>query len=98
MWRIVCVGPGPLDHVRRVVDRGPLHPDRARANQIADFLRATGLYESVKVVGSTVKAAAVASADPDFSFNPADGPGAASAGKSLDDLSSALDEEPAQAS
>ena len=59
MWRIVCIGPGPLDRERRIVDRGPLHADRQRALSFAEFLRATGLYESVKVVGSTVARAAI---------------------------------------
>lgn len=55
MWRVVCVGPGPQDRIRRVVDRGPLHPDQARTHALAQQLRATGLYEFVRVEGSSVK-------------------------------------------
>ncbi len=61
MWRVVCIGPSPLDQVRRVVDKGPLHPDHGRVNVIATQLRATGLYESVTVEGSAVKSAVLAS-------------------------------------
>ena len=71
MWRVVCVGPGSSGRVRRVRDKGPLHPDRSRALSIADFLRSTGLYESVKVEGSTMTATAVAA--PDLSARPGDG-------------------------
>lgn len=56
MWRIVCVGPSPNDRVRRVTDRGPLHTSKQRAHSIAAYLRSTGLYESVKVVGTSVTA------------------------------------------
>jgi hypothetical protein len=83
-----------LDRVRRVHDRGPLHFDKARANSIATFLRSTGLYESVKVEGSTVNAGSLAAP----SFKPSDAPGNTvlpTAEKSLDDLSSLLDESPA---
>ena len=51
------MGPSPLDRVRRVEDRGPLHVDHERAVAIAAFLRATGLYEVVTVVGTSVKTA-----------------------------------------
>jgi len=88
----VCIGPGPLDCVRRIEDRGPLHPDRRRANAIAAFLRSTGLYESVTVVGSTVKAAMVGS--PDTATNPRDVPAQASEAQALDDLAALLDESP----
>jgi len=64
MWRIVCIGPGPQDSMRRVVDRGPLHNDRERVQAMAAFLRSTGLYESVKVVGSSVAAASVTPRQP----------------------------------
>ena len=63
MWRVVCVGPSPLDKVRRVIDRGPLHSDKDRSSAIAAFLRATGLYESVSVVAANVDGAAVAAPD-----------------------------------
>ncbi len=49
MWRVVCVGPSPRDRIRRVVDRGPLHQQKSRAEAYAGFLRATGLYETVTV-------------------------------------------------
>jgi hypothetical protein len=49
MWRIVCVGPGPQGTPRRVVDRGPLLPDETRANALAAWLSATGLYERVRI-------------------------------------------------
>lgn len=52
MWRVVCVGPGPLDKERRVVDRGPLLVDKRRALAIKDWLVATRLYESVEVEAS----------------------------------------------
>ena len=55
MWQIVCIGPGPLGRVRRVVDRGPLHADKSRAQWIARYLRETGLYESVTVVSGAMK-------------------------------------------
>lgn len=62
MWQVVCVGPGPEDKVRRVVDRGPLHPDKTRADSIAEWLKKTGLYETVTVVasGAILNAASVA--------------------------------------
>jgi hypothetical protein len=65
-----------MDRVRRVVDRGPLLTDEKRAISIAGFLWATGLYESVKIEGSSVKAAAVAAPNP----------------SSVDELSSLIDE------
>jgi hypothetical protein len=49
MWRVVCVGPGPMDRQRRVVDRGPLHSHKARAEAFANYLRDTGMYESVEL-------------------------------------------------
>lgn len=49
MWRVVCMGPGPQANVRRVVDRGPLLPEEARARHWAAFLAATGFYERVTV-------------------------------------------------
>lgn len=49
MFRVVCVGPGPRERPRRVIDRGPLHHEERRAIAAADWLRATGLYESVTV-------------------------------------------------
>jgi hypothetical protein len=58
MWRVVCVGPTPEDRVRRVTDRGPLHTEKARAESFATFLRATGLYESVRVEAGSVATAA----------------------------------------
>jgi hypothetical protein len=58
MWRVVCAGPGVNDSPRRVVDHGPLHMDRARAQAIADWLASTGLYESIKVVSSSLGGAA----------------------------------------
>lgn len=54
LWRVVCTGPGPSGRQRRRVDRGPLHPERDRAERFAAFLRATGLYESVEVVSTTL--------------------------------------------
>lgn len=91
MWRVVCIGPGPLDRVRRVIDRGPLHADKAKVTSMANLLRSTGLYESVKVEGSSVKAAAVAAPDP---FDVAsETPFAAPKEKSLDDLSALIDEQ-----
>ncbi len=93
MWRIVCVGPSPMDRVRRIEDRGPLHPDQGRAHSIAEFLRATGLYESVTVVGSSVKAAAIASLD----MSSVEATETKKSEQSLDDLSAALDEPAAEA-
>ena len=49
MWRVICLGPGPLDQPRRILDRGPLLDSEARAEAIARRLRATGLYERVEV-------------------------------------------------
>jgi hypothetical protein len=97
MWRVVCVGPGPMDRVRRVHDRGPLHHDKGRAHSFAEFLRSTGLYESVKVEESTLKAAAVATSPnpPPNARDASDGGASPKAEKSLDDLSSLLDESPA---
>ena len=76
MWQVVCVGPSPMDRIRRVVDKGPLLPDLRRANSIAGFLRSTGLYESVKVEGSSARlATAAAPGGADQSFKPSgDGP------------------------
>ena len=51
MWRVVSVGPGPQEALRRVTDKGPWQEDEARANGIAAWLRSTGLYESVLVEG-----------------------------------------------
>ena len=50
MWRVICLGPGPQDRPRRVADRGPLLDSEARAQSLAQQLRATGLYERVKVL------------------------------------------------
>jgi hypothetical protein len=58
MWRVVCIGPGPSNRPRRVVDKGPLHPDKQRAIAIANFLRSTGLYESVKIEKPTARSTA----------------------------------------
>jgi hypothetical protein len=41
-----------MDRQRRVVDRGPLHSQKGRAESFANYLRDTGLYESVEVVSS----------------------------------------------
>ncbi|CAN5921038.1 hypothetical protein BH11PSE8_BH11PSE8_43490 [soil metagenome] len=49
MWRVVCVGPGPFDKERRVVDKGPLLVDERHALAIRQWLAGTGLYESVTV-------------------------------------------------
>jgi hypothetical protein len=72
-----------MDRIRRVVDRGPLLIDERRAISIARYLRATGLYESVKIEGSSVKAAEVAV--PNLSFNKGEA-GRADDEKSLDKL------------
>jgi hypothetical protein len=53
MWRVVCLGPGPHDAPRRNLDRGPLVASEARARAIADWLRATRLYERVDVERAT---------------------------------------------
>jgi len=45
-----------MDTQRRVVDRGPMHPQKARAESFANYLRATGLYESVELVSSEARA------------------------------------------
>lgn len=57
MWRVVCLGPGPHDAPRRVVDRGPLVASEAQAQAIATWLRGTRLYERVVVERATVAAA-----------------------------------------
>jgi hypothetical protein len=81
-----------MDRVRRVIDRGPLQPDKGRAHSIADYLRSTGLYESVTVEISSVKVDSSAAPDgPDLSFKMGDGE-VAPAEKSLDELSSMIDE------
>jgi hypothetical protein len=83
--------------VRRIHDRGPLHHDKGRANAFAEFLRSTGLYESVKVEESTLKAAA-AGTSPDLppkARAALDETASPKAERSLDDLSSLLDESPA---
>ena len=96
MWRVVCVGPGPLDRVRRVQDRGPFHDDKGRAHSFAEFLRSTGLYESVKVEESTSKPAAAAvstNLPPKAPDQPVEAAPPA-ADRSVADLSSLLDESP----
>ncbi len=45
-----------MDRIRRVVDRGPLHPDKDRVSFFATQMRSTGLYEYVAVEQSSVKA------------------------------------------
>lgn len=52
MWRVICIGPGPNDTPRRVVDRGPLITNEEAARRIAARLASTGLYESVRIVRS----------------------------------------------
>lgn len=49
VWRVVCIGPGPGDVVRRVTDRGPILTSKEQADAIAAWLRSTGLYEIVHV-------------------------------------------------
>lgn len=37
---------------KRIVSKGPLHPDERHANQWADYLRQVGGYHEVRVEGS----------------------------------------------
>lgn len=57
MWRVVCLGPGPNDTPRRILDRGPLVASEAQAQAIAVWLRATRLYERVDVERATFASA-----------------------------------------
>lgn len=92
MWQVVCIGPGPLDRQRRIADRGPLHPNKDTATAFATYLRGTGLYESVKVVGTKVSDAALTSdATAGFAVDPEDLPVAPAVPASLDDLSNAFE-------
>jgi len=88
MWRVVCIGPGPMDRQRRVVDRGPLHAHKARTEAFANYLRKTGPYESVELVSSespTGDAIAVKS------HEHAPPPNPAAANPTLDELSKLFD-------
>lgn len=89
MWRVVCVGPGPRDRVRRLVDRGPLLTDELRAISIANYLRSTGFYESVKVEVSSAGAALIGAPDMSFQMGEED---AHPREKSVDDLSALIEE------
>jgi len=89
MWRVVCVGPGPRDRVRRLVDRGPLLTDELRAISIANYLRSTGFYESVKVEVSSASAAVIGTPDMSFQMGEED---AHAREKSVDELSSLIEE------
>ena len=89
MWRVVCVGPGPMDRIRRVCDRGPLQPDKARVDALATYLRSTGLYEWVRVEGASVKP--VAGAEVAGLSRESGRTAGSRQGKSLDELSSMID-------
>ena len=95
MWRVVCVGPGPRERSRRMIDRGPLLPDEKRAISIAAYLRSTGLYESVKVEVSSASAALMDAPEISFQMGKQDAP---SNKKSLDELSSLVDDSVSQSS
>ena len=87
MWRVVCKGPGPLDRHRRVVDCGPLHPQKDRAEWFATFLRGTGLYESVVLVSTGVPDDADVAPPPPRANAKTAGP----LSESMDDLSKLFD-------
>lgn len=57
MYRVVTVQYMPVGLVRkRVISKGPLHPDWQHANRWAEYLRSTGAYYEVRV-GSNQSAA-----------------------------------------
>lgn len=59
MYRVVTVQYMPTGLVRkRVVSKGPLHPDREYANRWAEYLRSTGCYYEVRVESNQSAASA----------------------------------------
>ncbi len=49
MWRVVCTGHKMVGHPHRMIDKGPLQASEGRAQAVAQWLRATGLYARVHV-------------------------------------------------
>ena len=76
-----------MDGQRRIVDRGPMHPQKARVESFANYLRATGLYESVELVSSEARALDTAAGGALAKASVAD----ASSEPSLGDLSGLFD-------
>jgi hypothetical protein len=83
MWRVVCTGQGALR--RRIVDRGPMHAEKARAEGFAKFLGETGLYESVELVSSQT------SAGTEIAGQRAKAADTSATGPSMDELSKLFD-------